>query len=101
MVLELVGAAGFEPTTPLEFNQGALTAELYAYSFVFTSNVFTSNRRYPSDQLWSKHLRPGERQPLPQRHRQPKFRINRAHFRDSLRPDQMITVGQLCRLHRP
>ena len=32
---ELVGAAGIEPTTSLEFNQGALTAELYAYSFVF------------------------------------------------------------------
>lgn len=27
----LVGAAGFEPTTSLEFEQGALTAELYAY----------------------------------------------------------------------
>ena len=28
---ELVGAAGFEPTTSLEFRQGALTAELHAY----------------------------------------------------------------------
>ena len=28
---KLVGAAGFEPTTSLEFNQGALTAELHAY----------------------------------------------------------------------
>ena len=27
----LVGAAGLEPTTPLEFKQGALTAELHAY----------------------------------------------------------------------
>ena len=27
----LVGAAGFEPTTSLEFKQGALTAELHAY----------------------------------------------------------------------
>ena len=27
----LVGAAGFEPTAPLRFNQGALTAELHAY----------------------------------------------------------------------
>src|SRR6185437_11310034 len=27
----LVGAAGFEPTTPLVFIQGALTAELHAY----------------------------------------------------------------------
>ena len=30
-VVYLVGAAGFEPTTSLEFNQGALTAELHAY----------------------------------------------------------------------
>ena len=29
--LRLVGAAGFEPTASLVFNQGALTAELYAY----------------------------------------------------------------------
>src|ERR1039458_9497821 len=29
--LILVGAAGFEPTTSLEFRQGALTAELHAY----------------------------------------------------------------------
>ena len=28
----LVGAAGFEPTTSLVFDQGALTAELHAYS---------------------------------------------------------------------
>lgn len=27
----LVGAEGFEPTTSLELNQGALTAELHAY----------------------------------------------------------------------
>jgi hypothetical protein len=30
--LDLVGAEGFEPTTSLELNQGALTAELCAYS---------------------------------------------------------------------
>ena len=28
---KLVGAAGFEPTASLLFNQGALTAELHAY----------------------------------------------------------------------
>jgi hypothetical protein len=32
MILNLVGAAGFEPATSLEFKQGALTAELHAYS---------------------------------------------------------------------
>ena len=31
--IELVGAAGFEPTTSLVFIQGALTAELHAYVF--------------------------------------------------------------------
>jgi hypothetical protein len=31
MLEKLVGAAGFEPTTSLEFKQGALTAELHAY----------------------------------------------------------------------
>src|SRR5215831_15064305 len=36
----LVGAAGFEPTTSLEFRQGALTTELYAYSrFCFKPTV--------------------------------------------------------------
>ena len=29
----LVGAEGFEPPTSLEFNQGALTAELHAYIY--------------------------------------------------------------------
>ena len=28
----MVGAAGFEPTTSLVFDQGALTAELHAYT---------------------------------------------------------------------
>src|SRR5262249_22954825 len=35
-LMELVGAAGFEPTTSLEFNQGALTAELHAYALSST-----------------------------------------------------------------
>jgi hypothetical protein len=32
LYLKLVGAAGFEPATSLMFKQGALTAELHAYS---------------------------------------------------------------------
>jgi hypothetical protein len=35
----LVGAAGFEPTASLEFNQGALTAELHAYFFAHLKSM--------------------------------------------------------------
>ena len=57
----MVGAAGFEPTTSLEFNQGALTAELHAYIL-----VTASNRRYPPYQPWPQDLGPGKGHLFPQ-----------------------------------
>src|ERR1051326_7537071 len=91
----LVGAAGFEPTTSLEFRQGALTAELYAYV------QFSSNRRYPSNQSWSEDLRPGIRHLLPQNHRQPELLVNRTELGNFLRPDELILVREFGYLHRP
>jgi hypothetical protein len=85
-VYGLVGAAGFEPTTSLEFNQGALTAELHAYSWS------ASHRWNPPNQSRPQHLRQGKRHLFPNRDRQPKLAIERAQLRNLLCANKLITV---------
>lgn len=72
--LKLVGAAGFEPTTSLEFIQGALTAELYAYAL-----FSTSDRRYPTNHMRSKNLGQRQWQLFPQCNGRLELRIHGAH----------------------
>lgn len=85
-VFKLVGAAGFEPTTSLELNQGALTAELHAYFFT------ASNRWHPANQPWPDDLGAGKWHPFPQCYRHLKLLVDRAQMGDFPSANQMIPV---------
>lgn len=93
----LVGAEGFEPTTSLELNQGALTAELHAYMPVH----FTSNRRNPSNQPRPEDLSHSKGHLLPQRDGQLELLIHWTELRNLFRPNQLIPVGERFHLHAP